>query len=145
MNNRVFGDALMPFSGMPSFFVDDAWSLAGDRAILAGVHIGSPLRNETLFLMGSSADAIAGLESNSMIDVEPLGEARGLMMYSEGDAYPPATTGPWNVHVSVFTMSQDIVELASQSFDSLPTSIAFWRRELYMGFSDGSVWRSTGR
>lgn len=144
-NYRVFGDTLTEFTAMPQFFVDDAWSLAGDRAIIKGVNIGDPLTSGTLLLMGTSATHIDDLFGQTTLDVMPLGEARGLVMYHEGDTYPPPEATSWNVHLAIFNMDRSLVDIHTQTLETYPVSVAFWRRELYVGMADGSVWRAVGR
>ena len=66
-----------------------------------------------------------------------------MVLAIEGGAYP-LPEGPWDAFVVLIDRdASDQVELWRQCVEVFPLSVAFWRRELYLGFDDGTVWRAT--
>ena len=96
-------------------------------------HCGSNKKGEAL-----------GLAGLTPLNADPLPGGGALILAREGDVYPSPSDGPWDIVVGVTTDGQDFTELARQTFSVLPRSIAFWRRSLYLGLDDGTVWRAYG-
>lgn len=138
------GGGLAPWDDMASFWAEDTLSVGADRGLVFGVAIESTLRRATRVVTPAGVTEAAGLTGLGVLNADPLPDGRALILALQTDAYPTSETGPWDVVVGVTTDGQDFTELVHQSFDELPRSIAFWRRSLYLGLDDGTVWRAFG-
>lgn len=144
LNYQMTGAALADWTGLPAFFVTGSWSLSADASILSGVEIGDPLLQGAVRVTAAGPETIEVLSGMTLIDLEPLGDGRAPVLYVEGNTYPAPEEGPWAFHVALTTDGSDLTDLVTQTTDQRPVSIAFWRRSLYLGMPDGSVWRSQG-
>jgi hypothetical protein len=154
---------LASWDGLADFFVFGTASLSADRGVLWGVEIANPLRWGTRWLDGSgggpaavTAPPVASLAGLTILDAEPLlevdpaGDAipqpsgRALVLLLDGDDYPSPTEGPFDLSVAVLDDAGELQILAEQTMEIRPESVAFWRRHLYLGLSDGSLWRAEG-
>ncbi|MBW2262667.1 MAG: hypothetical protein JRG91_11890, partial [Deltaproteobacteria bacterium] len=144
MNFRVTGTALFPWPDMGSFFVDGSFQLSRQMGILKGVEIGSTLVPGTRLVGVTGVAAIEPLAGMTLLDAEPLGDGRAILLYVEGDTYPMPEEGPWTFHAAVLVDGAAMTDLVTQTTDVRPVSIAFWRRSLHLGMPDGAVWISEG-
>ncbi len=141
---RHTGTGLEPWEDMASFYVTDTLSVEPNLGLVFGVAIETTLRWATRVVTPAGVVEAMGLTGLTPLNVDPLPDGRALMLVLETDVYPSASEGPWDIVVGVTTDGQDFTELTRQSFDVLPRSIAFWRRSLYLGLDDGTVWRAWG-
>jgi hypothetical protein len=144
MNFRVSGTTLFPWPDMGSFFVDGSYQLSRERGILKGVEVGSTLVPGTRLVGVTGVEAVESLAGMTLLDVEPLGDGRAIVLYVEDGTYPLPEEGPWTFHAAVLVDGTDLTDLVTQTTDMRPASIAFWRRSLYLGMPDGAVWRGEG-
>jgi hypothetical protein len=141
---RYTGAGLEPWDDMASFYVTDTLSVAPDLGLVFGVAIAATLRWAARVVTPAGVTEAMGLAGLTPLNVDPLPDGRALLLVLETDVYPSPSEGPWDIVVGVTSDGQDFTELARQSFDVLPRSIAFWRRSLYLGLDDGTVWRAWG-
>ncbi len=143
---RQDADGFAPYADWPYFFVTHTASLTSDLGLVVGVDVSSdPLTWGCLMATPDSGFSPAAIcEGKTVLDVEPLGDGRALLLYLSGDAYPVDVIGPWEVGVGLTTDGTDLTELTSQTLETMPDSIAFWRGSLYLGMSNGQVWHSPG-
>lgn len=142
---RHTGTGLEPWDDMASFYVTDTLSVHADLGLVFGVAIEASLRWAARVVTPTGVTEALALSGLTVLNADPLPDGRALILAREGDAYPSPTDGPWDAVVGVTTDGQDFTELAArQTFDVLPRSIAFWRRSLYLGLDDGTVWRAWG-
>ena len=143
---RQDADGFAPFDDWPYFFVTRTASLTAELGLVGGGDISSEPLVFSCLLAGPDSDFTPAsiCEGRTIIDVEPLGDGRALLLYFSGDAYPIDVLGPWEVGVGLTTDGTDLVELSSQTLYTMPDSIAFWRGSLFLGRSDGLVWCSPG-
>lgn len=137
------GGELASWSGPGRFFVLGSHSLTGDRGLLVGVEIGEPLTYGLRLVTPSGVEVPEALTGAAVIDVQPLGDGRAVVLAVEGGEYPVPSEGPWEVFAALIDEELgELGELARGTFDAMPLSIAFWLRHLYLGLSDGTVWRA---
>jgi hypothetical protein len=135
-------DGLVAWDGLGSFFVLDTVILDGDNALVVGVHIEQPLRQGAMLVENGVGSEVLALQDFTVLDVEPLGDGRGLVLYLDGNAYPLADTGGWPAHVGVLNPSGSLVEIGDLFPTVRPASIAYWHGRLYVGMADGNIWRA---
>ena len=138
------GDELVVFDKMPSFFVAETIPLSHDVAMLGGVHIQDPLLQGVMLVTEGGPKPAGMLDGYTLVNAEPLGDGRAVLLYLDGDEYPAPADGPWTVHVGITTNGQDLTELAAFEADIFPVSVAFWHHSLYLGMTDGSLWQAEG-
>jgi hypothetical protein len=142
---RLVGSEIEPWSELRDLFVTQSASLSEDLGLLVGVNIGSPLTWGFRLVTDTAVVWPETFYGDTVIDVQPLGDGRAVVLAAEGDAYERAP-GPWEVFVAVLDEAgEEEAVLLRQTFETQPLSIAFWRRDLYLGMPDGSVWRAAGR
>lgn len=141
---RHTGTGLEPWDEMAGFYVTDTLSLEANLGLAFGVIVDATLRWATRVVTPAGVTEAMGLAGLTPLNADPLPGGRALILARETDVYPSPEDGPWDVVVGVTSDGQDFTELARQTFDVLPRSIAFWRRSLYLGLDDGTVWRAWG-
>ena len=141
---RHTGTGLEPWDDMAGYFVTDSLSVETELGLVFGVVIDATLRWESRVVTPTGVTEALGLAGLTPLNADPLPDGGALILAREGDVYPTPANGPWDIVVGVTTDGQDFTELARQTFNVLPRSIAFWRRSLYLGLDDGTVWRAYG-
>ncbi len=136
-------DGVAPFAELGSFFVLDTVILDDAVALVVGIHIEDPLRQGAMLMENGIVTEYPGLHDYTVLDAEPLGDGRGLVLYLEGNEYPLLDTGGWPTHVGVLHPDGALVEVADFLPSVRPTAIAYWQGRLYIGMADGSIWRAT--
>lgn len=136
------GDSLVAWEGLGSFFVLDTVILDDASALVVGVHIEDPLRQGAMLVKNGVGTEVAALQEYTVLDVEPLGDGRGLVLYLDGNDYPLQDTGGWPTHVGVLDPDGSITEIGGLFPTVRPASIAFWQGRLYLGMADGAIWRA---
>lgn len=141
---RLVGDELESWTGLRDFFVTASHSLSPDRGLLVGVNISSPLTWGIRLVTTERVVWPDTLYGDTAIDVQPLGDGRAVILGAVDDEYP---SPEGSVEIVAMVIDEDASEqglLLSQVLESRPLSIAFWRRDIYVGMPDGSVWRAPG-
>jgi len=135
---------LEPWDEMSGYYVTDTLAVTPNLGLVFGVALETTLRWAARVVTPTGVTEALGLAGLTVLNADPLPEGRALILAREGDTYPSPENGPWDAVVGVTSDGQDFVELARQTFDVLPRSIAFWRHSLYLGLDDGTVWRAWG-
>ena len=91
----------------------------------------------------NGSQAAPAFEGYTYINSQTLGDGRAVILFLKGDQYPFPEAGSWLATVMI-TDGEAATTLATLSTPIVPSSVALWRGDLYMGISDGSVWRSEG-
>jgi hypothetical protein len=142
LSNAWDGTALSNAAVAPKRFVLGGELLDGSRALVYGVNVQSPLRYEALSLAaGQAGQSIAALAGKAVLDAASAGAGQLVVLAADGDAYP-APTQPPAVRVLLTSDLATFKELVVASPSVWPTAIAVWRGGIYVGYADGSVWRS---
>ena len=136
---------LVPFAGVFDFLVLASEPIAADRGVLAGIEMTSPPRHGTRVLTTATVTAGLAFAGKAVADIAPLQQGRVLVLYADGDDYPAPPGPPWQISVATTTTGHDELVCLTQALQVWPRAVAFWRRSLYLGLSDGSVWRSQGQ
>ncbi len=135
-------EALVPWEGLGAFFVLDTAVLDQENGLVVGVHIEQPLRQGAMLVTNGVGEEVLALQDFTVLDVEPLGDGRGLVLYLDGNDYPLEDTGGWPAHVGVLNSAGELTEIASFFPTIRPASVAFWQGRLYVGMADGNIWRA---
>ncbi|MFH2010672.1 MAG: hypothetical protein ABI333_28990 [bacterium] len=138
------GTALVAWDDLSNFYVLDSLSVTPSLGLLFGVTIDTALTFGGRVVTAGGVAVADGLEGLSVLNADPLPGGRALILARDGDEYPTPATDTWTVSVGVTSDGHNFQELAAQTFDVQPRSIAFWRRSLYLGLDDGTVWRAVG-
>ena len=110
-----------------------------------GVDIATPLTWGTRRITASGDPAtIPALAGRTVLDVAALDGDRVLLLLLDGDEYPIPELDLYDLTVAVLEADGTVTELLSQTLEARPLSIAFWRRHLYLGLNDGTLWRAEG-
>jgi len=125
------------------FYVIDTVQLSQDVGLLAGVRIADPLKFGMNVVTSNGSQAAPAFEGYTYINSQTLGDGRAVILFLKGDQYPFPEAGSWLATVMI-TDGEAATTLATLSTPIVPSSVALWRGDLYMGISDGSVWRSEG-
>ena len=133
---------LLPWEGLGAFFVLDTAALDQGNGLVVGVHIEQPLRQGAMLVSDGVGTEALALTDFTVLDAEPLGDSRALMLYLEGNAYPLEDAGGWPAHVGVLDSDGTLTEIGSLFPTVRPASISFWQGRLYVGMADGSIWRA---
>ncbi len=135
-------DTLVPFDGMPSFFMLDTLALTADVGLAVGVHIETPLRQGIMRVEAGIGLPIEALEEYTVVDLEPLGDGRALVLALEGNSYPLEDKGGWPAHVGVLSLDGSL-QLVADFFPTVqPVSVAWWQGRLLVGMADGTLFRA---
>ena len=137
------GSELKLAEQMLDFYVIDTIPLTHDRGMLAGVRIGDPLKFGMNLVTGDGVEAAAALDGYTYVNSQPLGDGRAVVLLFKGDQCPSPEAGSWLATV-MLTDGESATIRATLSTPIVPSSVALWRDDLYLGLSDGSVWRSEG-
>lgn len=137
-------NGLDPFTGTEDFFVFNTVYLSEDLGLLVGVKIQDPLAWGALLLTPSGVEAPPALQGKTILDAEPMGDGRTLLLYIDGDEYPVPGFETWTFHMALTNDGEGLTELLTQTADVRPVSVAFWRRGLFLGMDDGAVLRAQG-
>jgi hypothetical protein len=136
---------LTPWAGLGEFFVMDSYPISPKLGLMNGVRIEQPLRYGVKKVTGAGVAFLTGLDGKTLIDAEPLGDGRALLLYLDGDPYPPAASaGGYELHVALLSNGSEVTERLSGLVLARPSSVAFWRKHLFVGLSDGTLWRAVG-
>ena len=138
------GNELKLAENMLDFYVIDTIPLTHDVGMLAGVRIGDPLEFGMNLVTGDGPEAAVALGGLTPLNAQPLGDGRAVVLMLAGDEYPFPEATSWLAHIAL-TDGESMTELATVQTDVIPSSVALWRDNLYLGMSDGSVWRSEGQ
>ncbi len=139
------GGDLVPWSDIGEFFVLDSYPVSAKLGLLNGVRIEQPLRYGVKKVTGAGVDYLSGLDGFTLLDADPLGDGRAVLLFVKGDAYPlEDSAGGFEMHVALLSDGSKVTDLVLLDVLSRPTSVAFWRKHLFVGMSDGTLWRAAG-
>jgi hypothetical protein len=142
---EVVGNEVVQFENAGQFFVLDSFQLSGTAGLLAGVVIADPLVFGVRKVHSDgSVEDLESLADKALVNAEPLGDGRAVLLTLDGTTYPTPEEGPWTMRVGLINDADDYLELVEMPTAVRPVSVAFWRHSLYIGMADGSVWRASG-
>lgn len=142
---ELVDDTLLPWDGLPAFFVTDTVPLSSKAGLLAGVHIEDPLRQGVMRVTSAGVEPVVALEGFTFMDAQLMPDGTAVILYVDGDEYPLKDTGGFHTHVGLTKTGTDLTEIATHFPVERPASIAFWRTALFMGMTDGIIFRATGK
>ncbi len=135
------GNTMSPSDVASKYVVFGAESFSKDTGVLRAATATGTSVYQTLLVKAGKATPVEAVLHQTVLDISVTEPGKALLLATAGDAIPlPPTLS--NVDV---LYTEDLVSfktLFSFAPPSLPTAIAAWRGTIYIGFDDGSVWRS---
>jgi hypothetical protein len=143
LSYRLSDGAVELWDEMLSFFTTNTIQVSDDLGLVAGVIIADPMKFGVVKVTPDGAEPSDMLVGNTLLAGQPLGDGRAVLLYQQGDKHPGQVNGPWAFHVGLYADGQ-VAKLASLVGDTHAVSVAFWRNSLYLGLTDGTIWRAQG-
>jgi hypothetical protein len=137
-------DGLEELAGLSRVFVTRTQALSESQGLLVGVSVGTVLTWRAWTLAGGEAEVASALDGITILDLQPVGDGRTLVLAIEGNDYPAPTEGPWQVSVGLTGDASSLETLVSWEADLWPEAVAYYQGSLLVGMADGSVWRAEG-
>jgi len=139
------GEELVPWSGAGQFFVLDSYPVSVKLGLLNGVRIEQPLRYGVEKVTAAGVGFLTGLDGKTLLDADPLGDGRAILLYVDGDEYPMEdSAGGFELHVALLSDGSKVTDLVTGLTLARPSSVAFWRKHIFVGLSDGTLWKAVG-
>ncbi len=132
---------------MSTIFPSFTESLPDGTGLVAGYDVTDASQRRRLWHVGpAQVDALSALAGYTVLDLAVRHSTRELVyLLVEGDVWP--IEPPYELVVSAASWERPGVpaELLRYSSETLPLAVEYWQGYLFLGTSDGEVWRAERR
>jgi hypothetical protein len=141
---RWDGGAWTPVDLLEDAWVQRTWQLDPTAAVARGVDLSTGTFRAWRILAGEATRALGRFDSlrHMPVDFFPVADDDMLILTREENRYPDEAEPPFGWHVwrtpDLFTLE----ELFTFSSDASFVCLALWRDAIYLGSTDGGIWRS---